>query len=236
MAENLEDEVSTAAERAFDLKQPRSSWLCSLCNLDEYLVLAAGADHESAAQGCKQLIEHDRNAAAREAGYATALGKLHPPSCTNKNDLLIGVPASTSLDASGFSGSISRLRARARASRPDLDVLDAAVRAECAAVSSNAEKARAVNRAQPRAGCCPYFDEAKGRCCSLRVTSGSEFCSKHESTAGIASRAKPPVVADEPAGARCAFFNERRQRQCREIPVMGQVLCRAHLEIEQPCF
>ena len=48
-----------------------------MCNAEEFLDLAAGADHEdTAASGlAKLVIEHDRSAAAAEAGYATLVGR-----------------------------------------------------------------------------------------------------------------------------------------------------------------
>ncbi|XP_063225131.1 glutathione S-transferase C-terminal domain-containing protein homolog [Bacillus rossius redtenbacheri] len=66
----------------------------------EYLVLGHSADqtHGDAdaktGQGrlCMGLIDADRCLQAREHGYTVSLAKLVPPSCTPKNNLLVGVP------------------------------------------------------------------------------------------------------------------------------------------------
>ena len=41
---------------------------------------------------CMDLVDTDRALAARELGYSVTLAKLSPPSCTPKNNLLVGVP------------------------------------------------------------------------------------------------------------------------------------------------
>lgn len=75
-----------------------------LVNERQYLVLGHAADqtHDDclkSAQGafCMNLIDGDRCLRAREAGYWVTLGKLYPITCTQKNNLLIGLPKGRSL-------------------------------------------------------------------------------------------------------------------------------------------
>lgn len=49
------------------------------------------AERHTQRRACKLLIESDRLAAAREAGYRTWLAGMHPDACTPKNDVLVGV-------------------------------------------------------------------------------------------------------------------------------------------------
>ncbi|KAK6642341.1 hypothetical protein RUM43_003842 [Polyplax serrata] len=69
--------------------------------LQEYFVLGHSSDqtHDETnmktSQGnrCMIAIDTDRCLRAEEAGYMVFLSKLDPPSCTPKNNLLVGVPA-----------------------------------------------------------------------------------------------------------------------------------------------
>lgn len=60
---------------------------------------AASAERDTQRRACKLLIESDRLAAAREAGYRTWLAGMHPASCTPKNDVLVGVFAKSAASA-----------------------------------------------------------------------------------------------------------------------------------------
>ncbi|KAF5283825.1 hypothetical protein FQA39_LY04645 [Lamprigera yunnana] len=65
----------------------------------DYLIIGHSADqtHEEknlkTAQGylCMNIIDNDRMLYAKECGYNVYLGKLEPPSCTPKNNLLVGL-------------------------------------------------------------------------------------------------------------------------------------------------
>ena len=75
---------------------------------------AVSAERDAQRRACKLLIESDRLAAAREAGYRTWLARMHPGSCTPKNDVLVGVFAETAALAveRGASGGEAAARAR----------------------------------------------------------------------------------------------------------------------------
>uniref|UniRef100_A0A6M2DE72 Putative glutathione s-transferase c-terminal domain-containing-containing protein n=1 Tax=Xenopsylla cheopis TaxID=163159 RepID=A0A6M2DE72_XENCH len=81
------------------LSYPRSQIFQKLLQLQEYLVLGHGADqtHDinniKTAQGeiCMNFIDTDRLLYAKEHGYDVVLQKLDPPTCTPKNNLLVGV-------------------------------------------------------------------------------------------------------------------------------------------------
>lgn len=84
----------------YHLTYPRSKTFSS-CELKyaEYLNLAHAADqtHDSenakTKQGyfCMDIVDTDRKLQAVEKGYKVYLGKLQPPSCTPKNNLLVGI-------------------------------------------------------------------------------------------------------------------------------------------------
>ena len=64
-----------------------------------YEVLAHCADQTHAGdlkseQGylCMDIVDSDRLEAVREQGYSVTLSKLDPPSCTPKNNLIVGQP------------------------------------------------------------------------------------------------------------------------------------------------
>ncbi|XP_030764097.1 glutathione S-transferase C-terminal domain-containing protein homolog [Sitophilus oryzae] len=68
-------------------------------NLDQYFHLAHAADqtHEvenlKTKQGyyCMDIVDTDRRLYAEKCGYEVFLGKLQPVTCTNKNNLLVGI-------------------------------------------------------------------------------------------------------------------------------------------------
>ena len=82
---------------------PRSAWLRAQLNSHEWSALVSVANHNGydfSAEGdvairrCgKTILEADRNAAAREAGYQAVLGKLVPLRASPMNDVLLGWPA-----------------------------------------------------------------------------------------------------------------------------------------------
>lgn len=85
------------------VQYPRSDCLRTLPLTErQYLVLGHAADqthdaaHAKTNQGlaCMNVIDGDRCLRARQAGYRVLLSKLHPPTCTPKNNLLIGIPNS----------------------------------------------------------------------------------------------------------------------------------------------
>lgn len=80
---------------------PRSHvFRTSKLSLKEYLVLGHSSDqtHDQenvkTSQGnkCMGIIDTDRCLRAKELGYFVSLSKLEPPSCTPKNNLLVGIP------------------------------------------------------------------------------------------------------------------------------------------------
>ncbi|XP_026466318.1 glutathione S-transferase C-terminal domain-containing protein homolog [Ctenocephalides felis] len=81
------------------LEYPRSKVYKEHLKLHEYLILGHGADqtHDAenakTAQGeiCMDFIDKDRILYAQEFGYNVILQKLDPPTCTPKNNLLIGL-------------------------------------------------------------------------------------------------------------------------------------------------
>jgi len=82
---------------------PRSSVLAPLSHR-YYLVLGHCADqthqqlYDKSAQGerCMAIVDYDRCQLARQHGYTVSLAKLLPPSCSPKNNLLVGIPHLTS--------------------------------------------------------------------------------------------------------------------------------------------
>lgn len=81
---------------------PRSKKFSSL-PIEQYLCIGHTADqthkeHPLAVRGsrCSCIIDSDRGRLAEEMGYKVTLMKLKPPSCTPKNNLLIGVPVKPS--------------------------------------------------------------------------------------------------------------------------------------------
>jgi hypothetical protein len=84
----------------YHLTYPRSAEYRSL-NMDhkDYLTLAHAADqthdpnNRKTTQGfiCMDAIDTDRRLYAESCGYEVHLGKLQPVSCTNKNNLLVGI-------------------------------------------------------------------------------------------------------------------------------------------------
>ncbi|KAI4467813.1 hypothetical protein MML48_2g00014126 [Holotrichia oblita] len=82
------------------LKYPRSAEILELnISNKEYLIIAHAADqtHDEenikTKQGfvCMDIIDNDRKLMAESQGYIVHLGKLQPPSCTPKNNLLVGL-------------------------------------------------------------------------------------------------------------------------------------------------
>ena len=81
------------------LVYPRSSTFRSM-SVDQYLCIGHAADqthkdHPLTVRGerCMAIIDSDRARLAEEFGYKVTLSRLKPLSCTDKNNLLIGVPA-----------------------------------------------------------------------------------------------------------------------------------------------
>lgn len=70
------------------------------------------AERDTQRRACKLLIESDRLAAAREAGYRTWLAGMHPGECTPKNDVLVGVFADSAQRADGDDGEEAAARRR----------------------------------------------------------------------------------------------------------------------------
>lgn len=77
---------------------PRSSKFKSM-TIDQYLCIGHTADqthkeHPLTVRGerCMAIIDSDRARLAEEYGYKVTLSRLKPLSCTDKNNLLIGVP------------------------------------------------------------------------------------------------------------------------------------------------
>ena len=70
------------------------------------------AERDTQRRACKLLIESDRLAAAREAGYRTWLAGMHPGECTPKNDVLVGVFADSAERADGDDGGEAAARRR----------------------------------------------------------------------------------------------------------------------------
>lgn len=225
-----------------DIVHPRSQWMCSLCTASEFMELAAGADHESSSSDCKQLVEHDRSAAAREAGYLTVMGKLHPFNCTNKNDMLIGLPAKLLWSKHVGETLIARLLQQAATSQPEQEQTVGHTSGwPDTSTSSKAERPRAFalsSKGLIRSGCCAYFDSKKSRYCSMRPGFGRRLCGTHEeggdvTTAHGADHAvarcedaddADSISKDDLGRSRCAYFNTRRQRRCRNYVLDSDVL------------
>jgi hypothetical protein len=81
------------------LQHPRSRRLRECVSLEDFLMLVKASDysddtHAETARfrAAKELIEVDRDWAAREAGYATLLTKLHPLQASPKHHVLVGLP------------------------------------------------------------------------------------------------------------------------------------------------
>lgn len=82
---------------------PRSKFFRdSELTLKEYFVFGHASDQThyddniKTSQGnkCMMIIDSDRCLRAKELGYIVSLSKLDPPSCTPKNNLLVGMPPS----------------------------------------------------------------------------------------------------------------------------------------------
>lgn len=71
---------------------------------------SVSAEREMQRRACKLLIESDRLAAAREAGYRTWLAGMHPAACTPKNDVLVGVFCHSEGDDDGGDDDAARRR------------------------------------------------------------------------------------------------------------------------------
>ena len=85
------------------LHYPRSSVFSSVLSCAEYHLLASKADYSpsdwdfasaasAAGSRLKSFIEWDRMCAADESGYVSIFTKMHPISCTPKNDVIFGLP------------------------------------------------------------------------------------------------------------------------------------------------
>ncbi|XP_060519883.1 glutathione S-transferase C-terminal domain-containing protein homolog [Cylas formicarius] len=87
-------------KQCHELTYPRSAAYQELFSGREYsyfdLAHAADQTHDKdnakTEQGyrCMDIIDTDRKLHAESCGYEVSLGKLQPPSCTNKNNLLVG--------------------------------------------------------------------------------------------------------------------------------------------------
>nr|XP_002737940.1 PREDICTED: glutathione S-transferase C-terminal domain-containing protein-like [Saccoglossus kowalevskii] len=84
---------------------PRSQKMRNELTEEEYILLGHSADQtpwqfqsEIAKQGktSMALIDFDRAEAAREKGYNVSVCTMEPPTCSPKNDLLIGIPVNLS--------------------------------------------------------------------------------------------------------------------------------------------
>lgn len=84
------------------MKYPRSQAL-RLANFsfEDYLVLCHCADQThfdsnctKTQQGytCMAAVDKDRAMRAIEVGYNVTISKLEPPTCTPKNNMLVGIP------------------------------------------------------------------------------------------------------------------------------------------------
>ncbi|XP_045451690.1 glutathione S-transferase C-terminal domain-containing protein homolog [Melitaea cinxia] len=80
------------------LTYPRSSKFMSM-TIDQYLCIGHTADqthkeHPLTVRGerCMAIIDSDRARLAEEYGYKVTISRLKPLSCTEKNNLLVGVP------------------------------------------------------------------------------------------------------------------------------------------------
>uniref|UniRef100_A0A0G4IFW2 tRNA (guanine(46)-N(7))-methyltransferase n=1 Tax=Chromera velia CCMP2878 TaxID=1169474 RepID=A0A0G4IFW2_9ALVE len=115
-----EKEEKGERETVLGVSHPRSLLLRQSLSPQEFAAIAAASDRLPSIQGeknkkktfisengeagekedpkvhrrCKTLVEADRNQAASEAPfhYATRLLRLHPTTCTPKNDLILGFP------------------------------------------------------------------------------------------------------------------------------------------------
>ncbi|XP_070553878.1 glutathione S-transferase C-terminal domain-containing protein-like [Ptychodera flava] len=83
---------------------PRSKTFKQVLSEEEYILIGHAADQtpwqfesDTAKQGkrCMGLIDGDRAERAREHGYLVTVCTMQPPSCTPKNNLLIGFPPSS---------------------------------------------------------------------------------------------------------------------------------------------
>ncbi|XP_077984395.1 glutathione S-transferase C-terminal domain-containing protein-like [Glandiceps talaboti] len=81
---------------------PRSPKFQQVLSEEEYVLLGHAADQTPwqfetpiARQGkkCMGLIDEDRLEAAKDSGYQVTICTMQPPSCSPKNDLLIGIPS-----------------------------------------------------------------------------------------------------------------------------------------------
>ena len=99
------DESDTSGDGAEECARggPRSSWLRESIDLEEFATLATAADLSHAdghgyyewAEQAKTCIELDRNKAAQDSSYQTALTKLlgvDKDHFVNKSDILVGAP------------------------------------------------------------------------------------------------------------------------------------------------
>jgi hypothetical protein len=96
-----------AGDAPDQLQYPRSNAFRSFVGISDYLHIARAADYTHGLDSsdanasiseerrrCKSLVEHDRLLFAKESDYLTAMVEMVPPSCTPKNDILVGVPVS----------------------------------------------------------------------------------------------------------------------------------------------
>ncbi|XP_050538931.1 glutathione S-transferase C-terminal domain-containing protein isoform X2 [Daktulosphaira vitifoliae] len=83
------------------LEYPRSQVLRTNLTFEDYLVLCHCADQthfdpkcSKTLQGfsCMAAVDEDRATRAIESGYNVTLSKLIPPTCTPKNNILVGIP------------------------------------------------------------------------------------------------------------------------------------------------
>lgn len=85
------------------LDYPRSQALKEAnFSFEDYLVLCHCADQThfdphctKTQQGytCMAAVDKDRATRAIEVGYSVTLSKLEPPTCTPKNNMLVGIPS-----------------------------------------------------------------------------------------------------------------------------------------------
>eukprot|EP00939_MAST-03C_sp_MAST-3C-sp1_P002191 g2191.t1 len=149
------------------LQHPRSKLCRAHCTSEEFVALSKGADHNAIEMNdCKYIIECDRNAAARECNFVTVIGQMYPSACTNKRDVLVGIPAH-------LSDLVDNLRTAA-----SLAADGKATVGKCHRDRSLLAfvRSRAVRGNPPSSGRCAEFLPLKWQFCGRRVRRASETC------------------------------------------------------------
>jgi tRNA (guanine-N7-)-methyltransferase len=187
----LTDDDSASTE----LSYPRSEWLASKVSTDDFLLLAAAADHnarsdegETAPNLAKIVIELDRDHSAKENRFTTVVTTLYPLISSSKHHVLIGVPPADTLNGKRW--------------LPSLDVLkrQASTNAEHASMHSEESlfqevappatmtlpaylldpKVAPTVSSEGTARNCQYFVRRKKRLCHAAACEGSDLCSRHQ--------------------------------------------------------